>query len=139
MTGYDVAKSHLGLHEVKDRRELMKFMSAHGMVIDPSTTPWCAAFIGACERKAGKLGTGKYNARSYLTYGTPVKLKDAVKGDIVVFSRGGSSWQGHVTYFDGMDQDSEGNTLLRVLGGNQRDSVCVSYYPLTRLLGIRRS
>jgi uncharacterized protein (TIGR02594 family) len=135
MSGYDEMKKLLGLHEVKDRKELMKYMAKYKMPIDPATTPWCAAIMNACERAAGKPGNGRYNARSFLTYGTEVKPKDVKKGDLVVFARGGSSWQGHIAYVDGIEADG----TIRTLGGNQSDKVCISWYAKNRLLGFRRS
>lgn len=133
MKGYDVMKTMLNKHEVKDRKELMAFFKKHGLPCDPATTPWCAVIIGCCERAVGNKGTGKYNARSYLQYGTPVSKPQ--KGDIVIFQRGGSTWQGHVAYVDGIEADG----TIRTLGGNQSDKVCISWYAKNRLLGFRRS
>lgn len=137
MSGYDELKKMLGKHEVRNKKELMAWLKSEAVkgdiAIDPSTTAWCAAAVNAAERAAGNKGNGKLNARSFLTYGTPIKLKDAKKGDIVIFERGGSTWQGHVAYLDGI----EGNTI-RTLGGNQSDAVTIGWYPKSRLLGIRR-
>lgn len=133
MKGIDKAKEFLGMQERKHRKELAAFMRFHKMPIDPLITPWCAAFINACERAVGNPGNGMYNARSFLTYGTKVSLADAQKGDIVIFSRGGSTWQGHVSYFYKLE-----NGLLLVLGGNQSDSVCIAKYDINRILGVRR-
>ncbi len=137
MRGIDVAKKYLGYEEVKNKKELMSlFKSAavhNDIVIDPSTTPWCAAWINFCERSAGKPGTGKLNARSFLDYGDKISIRDALEGDIVIFERGHNGWSGHVTYF--VKKIADG---IQVLGGNQKDSVCYSNYPLTGLLGIRR-
>ncbi len=136
MTGYEIAKTMLGLHEVKDNAKIRQFLLKEGkdLDIDVSTTPWCAAFVNACERKAGNLGTGKLNARSFLAYGIDVPFKDVKKGDIAIFARGGSSWQGHVAYVDGI----ESNGLVRTLGGNQGDAVSIGWYHSDRLLAVRR-
>lgn len=135
MSGYKIAKSMIGLHEVKDNRVIKSFLKTAGVAnaIDPAQTAWCAAFVNACEKAIGNAGTMQLNARSYLKYGSPVDLKNAKAGDIVVFSRGGSSWQGHVAYFDGIE-----NGLIRTVGGNQSDSVSVGWYSKDRLLGVRR-
>lgn len=139
MLGIDVAKTKLGLQEVKDRKALIDFFKTNHIDLDPSTTPWCAAFVNSCERTAGKPGNGKLNARSFLTYGTEVPKNQIQHGDILVFARGSSTWQGHVTYFDAWDHDKQGNVIMRVLGGNQSDSVCYSWYSLGKAIGIRRS
>ncbi len=142
MTPFQVAKSMLGLHEVRNNKTIREFLKANSkkgdLNIDPSDTAWCAAFVNACERACGKKGSGLLNARSFLSYGTKVELKDAKQGDIVVFARGGSSWQGHVTYLDKIVKEG-GRTLLQCLGGNQGDAVTEGWYTLDRLLGIRRS
>lgn len=136
-TGYQIAKSKLGLHENKNTKELDVFISKYVPAwkgLHVNTTAWCAGFIGACEKVAGNTGTGKLNARSYLTYGTSIPIQQAQQGDIAIFSRGGSSWQGHVAYIDKIISPK----LLQTIGGNQSDSVSIGWYPINRLIGIRR-
>src|SRR5690348_13353662 len=93
-TGFKVMQSRLGQHEVRDRTKLIAWFKDHAIkgdiVVDPSTTPWCACAVNAAEREAGNKGNGRQNARSFLTYGTKVELKDAKQGDICIFKRGGS-------------------------------------------------
>jgi uncharacterized protein (TIGR02594 family) len=140
MKGIDVMKSHYGLEEVKDRKVLMQFLEeyAHNndIVVDPSTTPWCACMMNACERAAGNKGTGKQNARSFLDYGTKIEPRFMQEGDILIFKRGNSNWQGHVTYYAGK-KDEYGNLLC--IGGNQSDKVCYSWHSPNNLIGVRRS
>lgn len=131
---YMEAKKYLGLEEVKDRTKLMDLFQRGGLTLNPATTPWCAAFVTTIEILVGHPSTRAVNARSYLKYGDKVLLANARQGDILVFSRGGSNWQGHVGYFTGEETDD----LIQVLGGNQGDMVKVSWYPKSRLLGIRR-
>ena len=64
----------------------------------------------------------------------PVELSDAREGDIVVLSRGTSSWQGHVGFYVG----SAGREI-EVLGGNQNNAVSIASYARDRLLGLRRA
>jgi len=142
MTPFQIAKSKLGLHEVRDNKKIREFLKSNSIKgdinIDPSTTAWCAAFVNACEREGGYIGNGRLNARSFLTYGDKVELKNAQQGDIVVFARGGSTWQGHVAYLDKVVKDKSGRTLIQTIGGNQSDSVSIGWYTVDRLLGIRR-
>ena len=132
MVGYEIAKKYKGLHEVRDNRTLRKILT-----VDPADTAWCADFVNFCEHEVGHPGTGRLLARSFLKYGKPIELKNAKKGDIIILGRGGSAWQGHVAYLDGIEQ-VDGKTLIRTLGGNQSNSVSISWYPIERLLGIRR-
>lgn len=147
MAGYDEAKKYLGKHETKDRQFLINLFKSEGINVDPSTTPWCAYFVNLCEKLAGNPGNGRANARSFLTYGQLVydrdkklgNLANVKRGDIVVFERGGSTWQGHVAYVDGIETGKYGEKLVRTLGGNQADSVSIGWYPVSRVLGVRRA
>lgn len=121
-----LARTYIGLQEVRDKAKLIPLLG-----INPAETAWCAAFVNAIEKKCGRAGTGKLNARSFLKYGTVTKTP--VIGDIVVFKRGNSSWQGHVGYYMGEDANT-----IHVLGGNQGDSVCLKHYAKKDLLGYRR-
>lgn len=135
LTGIEIAKAYLGCEEHRDHDRLVKFFKSHNVYLDPVQSPWCAAFVNACERAAGRHGTGKYNARSFLDYGTPMKLANAKQGDIIIFSRGNNSWEGHVAYVNELHLD-EG--YVSILGGNQRDKVCYENHSLDRYLGVVR-
>lgn len=121
-----IAKSYHGMHERTNNKNLRLLLG-----FNPASTPWCAGFVNSIEKKCGRKGTGKLLARSYLNYGAAVD--NPRKGDIVVFKRGNSSWQGHVGYY--ISQDKNG---VLTLGGNQNNKVCYKYYPKSKLLGYRR-
>ncbi|HET7715534.1 MAG TPA: TIGR02594 family protein [Bauldia sp.] len=137
MTAFDIAKSYLGIKEIAGPRDNPKIMEMYASVghdwVEHDETAWCAAFVGHCLEKAGIRSTRALNARSYLTFGEPVAVTDAREGDIVVFERGSSSWQGHVAFFIKATA-----TQIEVLGGNQSNGVTIARYPRSRLLGIRR-
>lgn len=140
MTPYELAKAEIGTVEWKDGdnpKVVGYFRDAGHPEVKNDETAWCAAFVGAMLHRAGLPKTGQLNARSYLELGTPIERKDAQEGDIVIFSRGSSSWQGHVGFFV---QDN-GDTIT-VLGGNQSNAVCRRAYGVksqtSTLLGIRR-
>jgi uncharacterized protein (TIGR02594 family) len=131
-SAFEVAKSFVGSNERRDAQALSKFFSkTAGQNLDPRKTAWCAAFVNATLAANGQKGTDGLLAREFLKVGTPTK--EPTQGDIVVLSRGNSSWQGHVGFYAG--KDSKGNVL--VLGGNQGDAVSVSAYPSSRVLGYR--
>ena len=76
----------------------------------------------------------KLNARSYLSWGEMVAGPEQAKeGDVVVFTRGSGTAQGHVAFFLKVT-----GSQIEVLGGNQSDGVTIARYPRSRLLGIRR-
>lgn len=134
---YELAKAEVGTVEWgqgDNPKVISYFRDAGHPQVSNDETAWCAAFVGAMLNRSGGKGTGLLTARSYLDWGVPVDRKDAREGDIVVFTRGNSTWQGHVAFFV-KDNDS----TITVLGGNQSNSVNLTNYSSSRLLGIRRA
>ncbi len=138
MTHFDIAKGYIGTTEgagTKDNPAIIKMYATVGHDwVEHDEVAWCAAFVGHCLERAGIKSTRKLNARSYLEWGTPVKLADAKQGDVVVTPRGNSSWQGHVFFFDHIDGE-----WVYGLGGNQGDAVNVRRFRASSILGIRRA
>ena len=134
MNAFDFAAQGLGLNESQQKAALQDYLTTGGQNLDPSVTAWCAAFVNAAIQKSGGQGTGSNMARSFLNWGQSVDQPKI--GDIAVFSRGDRNGPyGHVGFFDGYNQDG----TIRVLGGNQGDSVSVSSYSPDNLLGFRRA
>lgn len=133
----DVAEAKLGMNEYQDRTALRQYVG-----VDPRYTEWCAAFVNAVLADSGmkNLHDIKHpqplTARSFLDWGEPVDNPQS--GDIVIFPRGTSDWQGHVGFYVGWERDEEGNVFWKILGGNQNDSVSIDLYPASKSLGIRR-
>jgi len=69
-----------------------------------------------------------------LHWGNDVKQEDIQRGDLVVFPRGTSEWQGHVGFF--FDEVEDGRWII--LGGNQNNKVQYDLYYPSKALGIRR-
>ncbi len=137
MTPYELAQKEVGTVEWakgSNPKVVAYFKDAGSPAVLDDSVAWCAAFVGAMLKRAGQKGTGKLTARSYLDWGVEVDPPKAKAGDIAVFKRGNSTWQGHVAFF--VKQDAKG---IHVLGGNQRDSVNVSIQSPASLLGIRRA
>lgn len=132
-----LAAKWVGAGENSDKGALSAFFKkSAGENIDPSKTPWCAAFVNAVLGQTGEGGTGSLAARSFLHYGDPVKTPS--KGDIVVMSRGApGSGEGHVGFFVGMTSRN-GKQYVQVLGGNTGNKVAVAEYPIASVLGYRR-
>lgn len=131
-TPVELASKFDGLHERRDKDVISSFIrKATGTKINPAKTPWCAAFVNAVLGASGQAGTGSLAARSFLNYGSPTDAP--TKGDIVILRRGNSSWQGHVGFYVGEDENT-----ISILGGNQGNRVSVKRYPKSSLLGYRR-
>ncbi len=126
----DHASQYKGLTEANDGKKLSNLVG-----VNVQTTPWCAAFVNAMLHTLGVPGTNSNLARSFLKFGTAVELEDAEPGDIVIFKRGDSNWQGHVSIVFNYEK---GSNSIQVLGGNQNDSVCLATYPVAKIIGVRR-
>ena len=138
MTHMTIARSYLGTKELKGSADNPKIMEMYCTVghhwVEHDEVAWCAAFVGHCLEKAGLTSTRKLNARSYLTWGEKVAgPQQAKEGDIVIFTRGSNTAQGHVAFFH-----KATGSQIEVLGGNQSDGVTIARYAKSRLLGIRR-
>lgn len=98
---------------------------------DDSKLAWCSVFMNQVADEAGVELSGKLNARSWLEIGTPTE--EPKPGDIVIYWRSSiSSWKGHVGIFI-----REDDTHIWTLGGNQSNSVNITKYSKSRLLGYR--
>ena len=130
------AYSYYGLSETKDR-QLIKELTG----VDPARTEWCAAFVNMVLLEndyptSASVSVFPLMARSFLDYGE--KTTEPVQGDIVIFERGNSGWQGHVGFFISV-KDINGVQMISVLGGNQDDAVNIKYYPASKVLGFRKA
>jgi uncharacterized protein (TIGR02594 family) len=90
-------------------------------------TFWCSAFVNWCVEKAGYAGSNSAWARSWLNWGKGVTRPR--RGCIAVFRRDAG---GHVAFYVGTARES-----YQVLGGNQKDAVCIAEYRKADLLGFR--
>lgn len=91
--------------------------------------PWCGLFAAICVKRAGKeVVKDPLWAANWLKFGSSC---DPELGAIAVFSRDGGN---HVAIIVGED-----DTHYHVLGGNQKDSVCISRLAKDRLRGCRAS
>jgi uncharacterized protein (TIGR02594 family) len=134
---YELAKKEVGVVEwgKGDNPKIVAYFkdAGHPQVTNDETA-WCAAFVGAMLKRAGYKPSGQLTARSYLDWGLPVvSIKDAQPGDIVVIPRGNSAWQGHVFFLH-----QKKGAFVDGLGGNQKNSVNVQSFPVSKILAIRR-
>lgn len=129
-----IAKSTLGMNENDQNAAIQEYLSNGGVNLDPAVTAWCAAFVNATLKQAGMEGTGSNMARSFLDWGQGVDQPKP--GDLAVFTRGDPNGPfGHVGIFEGYNPDG----TIRVLGGNQGNSVSIAGYSPDSLLGFRRA
>jgi uncharacterized protein (TIGR02594 family) len=125
------ARSHVGLREITGPKHELRIVRMWESIKAPfrdDETPWCAAFVGAMLEQSGIRSTRSAAARSYAKWGT--KIDPPAVGAIVVFSRPGSAWSGHVGFVVG--RDSAGNVMC--LGGNQGNEVNTKAFPQSRVI-----
>lgn len=127
-----IALAELGTAEIEpgSNPRIDEYLRTVGLSDDD--TPWCAAFVNWALSAAGVAGTGKANARSFLTWG--VKALAPQPGDVAVFWRDDpASWKGHVAFY--LSRNAHG---VWVVGGNQGNAVSVRCYSESQLLDVRR-
>lgn len=136
---FEIAKTQIGVHEGGNSdKKVVEYL--HSVDLDESEqedsgTPWCSAFVNWCLQKSGGKGTRNAMARSFLSWGK--KLSTPEKGCIAVLWRGSpDSDSGHVAFFVGYSEDKH---MVKLLGGNQADSVCIKEYAADKVLGFRTS
>lgn len=131
---FEIALSQYGIKERQggENNEILKYFREIGFPeIKEDEVPWCSAFMNWCMMKAGLPITKNLAARSWLGWGTKVMVPEI--GDIAVFRRGTTGWQGHVGFYIKND-----GAYVWVLGGNQSDEVKISRYLGMDLLSYRR-
>lgn len=144
ITPLDVAQKFLGVKEQAGQgsNPLVLAMLQHvASWPKDDAVAWCAAFVGFVCWLTGMPETHSLAARSWLLAGRSVPLVEATPGyDIVVLKRGSDSpgplvlaAEGHVGFYV-----NQGLTFVRVLGGNQADSVSIEEFPIDRILDVRR-
>lgn len=135
----DWALGHLGEAEdesednnpfIVDLWKVLGITWTHTNDID-SEVPWCAAFVGAALAHTGYQHTGSGLARSYLSYGIP--LKAFKRGCVLVWPRGSNPRAGHVDF--GVEIDAKG--IVTKVGGNVKNQVCLAKRHIKEAIGIR--
>jgi uncharacterized protein (TIGR02594 family) len=129
-----LAEKEMGITEIAGARANARIVEYHKCTSLQATSDevaWCSAFVNFIMKMSGNERTNSAAARSWLNFGTPIKIPRY--GSIVIFWRGSpTSWEGHVGFVVAEDHDS-----VAVLGGNQSNKVRVSIYKKSEVLGYR--
>src|SRR5262245_24311085 len=120
-TMLEVMQARIGVAEFAGRKHNEVIIgyfndAGHPEVVDDETS-WCSAACCSAAKAAGlPMPPTNINlmARAWLTWGTKVKLDDVRPGDVAVWPRGSSTWQGHVNIVETVDGDT-----VTCIGGNQ--------------------
>lgn len=139
---YDIAERFAGMKELagdEDNPQILAFLKLDAAWPEHDEVPWCSGFINYVAWICRAPRSKSLRARSWLEIGRRISLDGATPGDVVIFNRGGSpdpnviKSKGHVGFYAGHDDD-----FVEVLGGNQSNTVKVSRYKRSDLLGVRR-
>jgi len=144
ITAFDIAQRFVGIKEVGgsvDNPQIMAMLNLDMKWPKNDEVPWCSAFVNYVCWLLRLPRSKDLRARSWLQVGSNVHLDDTRTGDIVILKRGKGDQPGpevidapgHVGFYAGRF-----GSFIEVLGGNQSDTVKVSRYPVTNLLGVRR-
>jgi uncharacterized protein (TIGR02594 family) len=133
-TWLTLARAEIGVHETPGPGSTSRIDEyLHAVTKDPHVndeTPWCSAFANWCMVRAQRVGSGKLAARSWLSWG--VACEPQLGAVVVLWREDPKGPHGHVAFF--VKEDA---TNVYLLGGNQHNSVCISAYPKSRVLGYR--
>jgi uncharacterized protein (TIGR02594 family) len=144
MTPYQIAERFVGTKEVAGEEHNEIIMAMLKMDSDwpgDDSVPWCSAFVNYIAWLCRLPRSKSLMARSWLSIGIPITIDDArADSDIVILARGtgnqpgpeNTTAPGHVGFFSARQEG------IWVLGGNQKDRVCLSKYKGLRVLGVRR-
>lgn len=141
---FDSAQRFVGTKEVggqMDNPMVLAMLKLDNDWPESDEVPWCSAFVNFICWFLRVPRSKNLRARSWLQVGRGIQLDDAEPGDIIILKRGSGEQPGpdvleapgHVGFYAGRFAG-----FIEVLGGNQSDTVKVSRYPSTRLLGVRR-
>jgi uncharacterized protein (TIGR02594 family) len=141
---FDIAQRFVGMKEVGgsvDNPQIMAMLKLDNDWPEADEVPWCSAFANYVCWLLRLPRSKSLRARSWLQVGRGITLDEAEAGDIIILKRGSGDQPGpevinapgHVGFYAGRFGD-----YIEVLGGNQSDTVKVSRYGKSRLLGVRR-
>lgn len=153
--GTDVLKQYLGKNEEENSDLITMLWSEFGRPKYDSTVAWCGLAVAIGEVDSGYLDVTelpkKFEAsRRWLTsydkskYDLIKNVTELQPEDVAVRWRGSKeSWQGHVSYFIGWDEDGgkyKDGSYKRYLamGGNQSDAFTIKSCESRKFLGALR-
>lgn len=144
ITPFQVAERFKGMKEVPGSTanpQILAMLKTDSNWPQDDSVPWCSAFVNYIAFFLGLHRTKSLRARSWLKEKIVAQYDAKIGFDVVILKRGKGEQPGpevikapgHVGFFAGFS-----NGYVRILGGNQRDTVSVANYKKSRILGIRR-
>jgi len=128
-----IAQKELGVSEIKGSKHndrILEYHEATTLRATEDEVPWCSSFIVWCMEQAGQGSTKSAAARSWLKYGSELKVPAFCC--IAVLSRGSNPKSGHVGFIV-----HEGKDKILLLGGNQGDKVSIASFKKSQVISYR--
>jgi uncharacterized protein (TIGR02594 family) len=132
-----IAEAEIGVRENsaagQHNKRILEFHKATSLRATEDEVPWCSSFVNWVMAESGRTGTKSAAAKSWLNWGTELGTPKVGAVTVIKKKTGGSdkatgSSSGfHVAFFV-----STTATHLRLLGGNQSDSVKYSNFQLSK-------
>jgi TP901 family phage tail tape measure protein len=131
------AEKYKGMNEYTDNRVLA---AALGGDVRGKSNAWCARFVNKAIEAAGGKGTGSAVANSFQRYGSAVDPAKVMRNDVLLQpnGRGYNQPGGHVGLATGETRISNGRLQIKMLAGNDGDSVREHWIDANKNLMVRR-
>lgn len=144
ITPYKLAERFIGIKEVAGsiaNPQILAMLKLDGNWPHDDSVPWCSGFINYIAWLLGLHRTKSLMARSWLAEKIITQSEAKIGFDLVILKRSGANQPGpeilnapgHAGFFAGFVEN-----YVRILGGNQNNSVNISKFSRSRILGIRR-
>lgn len=120
---YAIEELNNGVKETGANPRILEYFRSVGMSeTSDRQESWCAAFMYWCFKKANLEGIKSARARDWASLGADAN--PPMRGDVVVFARGGGDDKGHVGFVVDLSADK-----VKVLAGNQGNAVSEAWLP----------
>lgn len=131
------AEKYKGMNEYTDNRVLA---AALGGDVRGRSNAWCARFVNKALEAAGGNGTGSAVANSFQKWGSAISPPDVKRNDVLLETQGRGYNQpgGHVGLATGETRMQNGRLQIKMLAGNDGDSVREHWIDADKNLMVRR-
>ncbi|WP_161533154.1 phage tail tape measure protein [Bradyrhizobium sp. LCT2] len=131
------AEKYKGMNEYTDNRVLA---AALGGDVRGKSNAWCARFVNKALEAAGGNGTGSAVANSFQKWGSAISPPDVKRNDVLLQTHGLGYNQpgGHVGLATGETRMNNGRLQIKMLAGNDGDSVREHWIDADKHLMVRR-
>lgn len=132
-----IGEKYLGMNEYSDTKVLASYLGAD---VRGRSNAWCSRFVNAALAEAGGKGTGSAVANSFQKWGSAINPPDAKRNDVLLQTHGLGYNQpgGHVGLATGETRMRNGRLQIKMLAGNDGDSVRERWIDADKNLMVRR-